>query len=109
MDDGSGGTKVLFDSDGTGGNPQWPDYIINLDGVRVTSWSQLTGGGATTPPPTTSAPTISIGTTSQLKAEGNTRTTIFSILVNRSGDTSGSSTVSWATAGSGANPANGAD
>ncbi|HEY8615017.1 type I secretion C-terminal target domain-containing protein [Phenylobacterium sp.] len=31
--DGSGGTQVLFDRDAGGNNPQWPNYIIQLQGV----------------------------------------------------------------------------
>jgi beta-glucanase (GH16 family) len=55
--DGNGGTIVRFDHDGSGPNPQWPNTIIDLDGVSPTglTWSQLTvgassstGGGGTT-------------------------------------------------------------
>ncbi len=54
IDDGAGGTKVLFDSDGAGPNPQWPNYILQLERVPVEglTWSQLTtGGGSSEPPP----------------------------------------------------------
>ena len=41
--------------------------------------------------------------------EGSGGTTVFSFTVTRSGDTSGASTVEWAVAGTGANPADAAD
>src|SRR5246127_270748 len=46
--DGNGGTIVRFDHDGPGPNPQWPNTIIDLDGVSPTglTWSELTAGGA---------------------------------------------------------------
>jgi Ca2+-binding RTX toxin-like protein len=31
--DGNGGTEVLFDPDGPNPAHQWPDYIMNLEGV----------------------------------------------------------------------------
>ncbi len=31
--DGVGGTKVLFDRDGSGPDPQWANYVIHLEGV----------------------------------------------------------------------------
>lgn len=33
MADGAGGTKVLFDRDGPGPEPQWANYVIHLQGV----------------------------------------------------------------------------
>jgi Ca2+-binding RTX toxin-like protein len=33
ISDDAGGTKVLFDHDGPGGNPVWPNYIIHVVGV----------------------------------------------------------------------------
>ncbi|MCR5875229.1 hypothetical protein LRS10_14150 [Phenylobacterium sp. J426] len=30
---GAGGTKVLFDRDAAGPNPQWPNYIIQIEKV----------------------------------------------------------------------------
>jgi hypothetical protein len=48
VDDGAGGTNVLFDSDGAGPNPQWPNYVAKLEGVSAatTTWTELTGGGS---------------------------------------------------------------
>uniref|UniRef100_UPI002811DC4C Calx-beta domain-containing protein n=1 Tax=Phenylobacterium sp. TaxID=1871053 RepID=UPI002811DC4C len=53
IDDGAGGTKLLFDRDGTGGDPQWPNYILQLEKVSVSglTWSKLTTGGGGEPPP----------------------------------------------------------
>src|SRR5207253_927390 len=53
VDDGAGGTKLLFDHDGTGANPQWPNYIIQLEHVSTSglTWAQLSGSGGSTPPP----------------------------------------------------------
>jgi Ca2+-binding RTX toxin-like protein len=55
-DDGAGGLNVLFDWDGTGPNPQWPNFVAKLEGVSAstTTWAQLTGGGTgggSEPPP----------------------------------------------------------
>jgi hypothetical protein len=33
IDDGAGGTKVLFDRDAAGGNPQWPNYVFQVEKV----------------------------------------------------------------------------
>ncbi|MCR5875923.1 family 16 glycosylhydrolase [Phenylobacterium sp. J426] len=54
MDDGAGGTKVVIDPDGPGG--AWPDYVAQLQGVRVTSVADLGAGGSTAPAPTTPPP-----------------------------------------------------
>ncbi|MCR5873598.1 hypothetical protein LRS10_05055 [Phenylobacterium sp. J426] len=45
LDDGAGGTKVLYDSDGAGAGQQWPSYILHLQGVssQGLTWRQLTG------------------------------------------------------------------
>ncbi|MGA0605710.1 type I secretion C-terminal target domain-containing protein [Phenylobacterium sp. VNQ135] len=57
QDDGAGGLNVLFDWDGAGPNPQWPNFLAKLEGVSAstTTWAQLTGGGtggtAEPPPP----------------------------------------------------------
>ncbi|WP_309089610.1 type I secretion C-terminal target domain-containing protein [Phenylobacterium sp.] len=46
-DDGAGGLNVLFDWDGAGPNPQWPNFVAKLEGVSAAAatWTQLTGGG----------------------------------------------------------------
>ena len=46
--DGNGGTIVRFDHDGPGPNPQWPNTIIDLDGVAPAglTWNELTVGGS---------------------------------------------------------------
>ncbi len=67
---GSGGTEVFFDRDGAGTGQQWPNRIINLEGVSTSglTWAQLTGasgGGTTTPtPPPPPPPTTGTGGTS---------------------------------------------
>ena len=47
LDDGSGGTKLLFDHDGTGPSPQWGNVLAQRDHVSATGLtsSELTGGG----------------------------------------------------------------
>ena len=52
---------------------------------------------------------ITIAATDANKNEGNTGTTPFTFTVTRSGDLSGTTTVSYAVTGSGANPANASD
>jgi len=102
-------TLILYDRDASGSNPQWPNFILKLQGVSASglTWAQLSGGGGSTPPPT--SPQIALATPSVTQAEGNSGATAFNYTVTRTGDTSGASTVSWAVAGSGANPANAAD
>ena len=65
LDDGAGGTKLLFDHDGTGPSPQWPNYIIQLDNVSSAglTWGELSGGTGSggsgsggAPPPTNPPP-----------------------------------------------------
>ncbi|WP_408038953.1 beta strand repeat-containing protein, partial [Tenacibaculum amylolyticum] len=52
---------------------------------------------------------VSIAATDAVKAEGNAGNTAFTFDVTRTGVTSGASSVNYAVAGSGANPANAAD
>jgi Ca2+-binding RTX toxin-like protein len=58
LDDGAGGTKVLFDADGPGPNPQWGNYIVHLDNVPVAglTWAGLSGSGGASPPPPPGSP-----------------------------------------------------
>jgi Ca2+-binding RTX toxin-like protein len=116
--DGAGGTLVRYDRDAAGGNPVWPNTIVDLHGVSPNglTWAQLQGaGGAVSPPPPPppppppTSPQIALATSSVTHVEGNSGVTAFSYTVTRTGDTSGASTVNWAAAGSGANPASGAD
>ncbi|HEV2531193.1 type I secretion C-terminal target domain-containing protein [Phenylobacterium sp.] len=105
--DGNGGTEVFFDPDGPGSAHQWPDNIIDLEGVSPTglTWAQLSGqagsGG--------SSAAIALSTTSVTHPEGNSGLTAFTYTVTRTGDTSGASTVDWSVAGSGAHPASADD
>lgn len=57
------------------------------------------------PPP----PVVSFSTTSVSNLEGNSGSTPFVYVVGRAGNTFGTSTVSWAVTGSGANPASPSD
>lgn len=101
-------TLVLFDRDAAGAAQQWPNYIIKLQGVSNVTWSQLaTGGGTTNPPPGGSQ--LAIRVVEPNHAEGNSGTVQFTFAVERAGSTSGTSTVNWAVAGSGSNPADAAD
>ncbi|MGA0606690.1 Calx-beta domain-containing protein [Phenylobacterium sp. VNQ135] len=114
LDDGAGGTKVLFDRDGAATGQQWPNYVLQLEKVPVSglTWTKLTtggGGGTTEPPPPSGDPQVSLTTTSLSLAEGNSGATAFSYTLNRTGPTSGSSTVYWSISGSGSNPADGSD
>ncbi|MBK7341932.1 MAG: hypothetical protein IPJ06_01755 [Saprospiraceae bacterium] len=54
-------------------------------------------------------PVLSIAATDANKNEGNAGNTPFTFTVTRTGDTSGSSSASWAVTGSGGNPANAVD
>ncbi|MCY2974900.1 MAG: hypothetical protein NTW52_09580 [Planctomycetota bacterium] len=64
------------------------------------------GASQILPPPVS---VISVGATSSTSAEGNSGSTPFTFTVNRTGVTTGTSTVQWAVTGSGTNPANAAD
>ena len=37
IDDGAGGTKVLFDRDAAGSDPVWPNYILQVENVAPTA------------------------------------------------------------------------
>ncbi|HEY8573510.1 sialate O-acetylesterase [Phenylobacterium sp.] len=56
FDDGAGGTKVLFDHDGPGGD--WPNYIIQLEHLPAggLTWAQLTTASAPPPQPPPAPP-----------------------------------------------------
>jgi Ca2+-binding RTX toxin-like protein len=51
FDDGEGGTKLLFDDDGPGG--EWPNWIVHLQGTPAAglTWAQLAGAGGAPPDP----------------------------------------------------------
>ncbi|WP_395671748.1 Calx-beta domain-containing protein [Phenylobacterium sp.] len=110
--DGAGGTQVYFDKDAPNSG-DWPFLVTTLEKVSPSglTWAQLSGGGGTSePPPTSTGAQVSLTTTSVTRAEGAAGTTTdFAFTLTRTGATTGTSTVSWTTAGSGSNPANGAD
>jgi beta-glucanase (GH16 family) len=62
IDDGAGGTKVIFDRDGPGSSPVYGGYAVQLDGVPTAglTWAALSGGTTTAAPsggnPPASAP-----------------------------------------------------
>lgn len=58
LDDGQGGTEVLFDKDGHGTAQQWPDYVIHLDGVAAggLTWAKLAGQASAASAPAASPP-----------------------------------------------------
>ncbi|MDQ2104127.1 Calx-beta domain-containing protein [Azospirillum isscasi] len=62
-----------------------------------------------TAPPPSDPPSLSIAAETGSAAEGNDGTTALTFLVTRTGDTSGSTTVSYAVAGSGAAPTSAGD
>ena len=68
-----------------------------------------TGVIKNTAPPPSDPPSLSIAAETGSAAEGNDGTMALTFLVTRSGDASGSTTVSYAVAGSGASAANAAD
>jgi Ca2+-binding RTX toxin-like protein len=92
---GGGGTQVLFDDDGAGGD--WPNYIILLEGVSPTglTWAQLSGGVSSEPPP---AAGWSIYRTVHDRPEGDSGGTLFAFRIgrNRADDTA---TANWAVSG----------
>jgi beta-glucanase (GH16 family) len=102
--DGSGGTKVFFDRDAPN-TGDWPFQVTTLQGVSPAglTWAQLSGGGTGNPPPTGSQ--LAFAANSVTAAEGNSGSTAFSFIVNRTGATTGTSTVNWGVTGSGSNPA----
>jgi hypothetical protein len=108
LDDGAGGTKVLFDRDATAPGQQWSNYIIHLEHVAASglTWAQLSGGSA---PPPSPSPQLGFSSASLTLAEGNTGLTAFSYTVLRTGSTTGTSSASWTVSGSGGAPAGASD
>lgn len=51
LDDGAGGTKLLFDRDGAADGQEWPNYVLHLQGVSADglTWDALAGGGGSAP------------------------------------------------------------
>ncbi len=105
-------TLVQFDHDGTGPSPQWPNYILKLQGVAQANptWSQLSGSGS--PPPPGSASLSLGGETGPNHVEGPAgQVSVKTFTVYRSGDLNQTSTVQWAVGPGNWNghPVNGAD
>ena len=53
LNDGAGGTNLLFDHDGAGPSPQWANYVIHLDNLSSSglTWSALSAPSGVAPPP----------------------------------------------------------
>jgi beta-glucanase (GH16 family) len=113
LDDGAGGTKVLFDRDGAAAGQQWPNYVLQLEKVAASglTWAQLTSGGGTSqpPPPTGGSTQVAFSTATMSQAEGSSGVTAFNFTVLRTGATTGSTTVTWEASAPGSTPAVGAD
>jgi hypothetical protein len=95
-------------------------YFLKVDGVGAgnptvsppTGYSDYASLGEYTITGTISAvsgDTLSISATNASKNEGNSGSTAYTFTVNRTGDTTGTSTVNYAVAGSGASPASATD
>ena len=100
---------VMFAPETTG------TYYINVSyqtfpfatGFYLEAWEDI---GADYRNPSGPAPTtVSLSPATQSVVEGDSGTTRFTYTVTRSGDLSLAQSVAWSVAGSGANPANGAD
>jgi Ca2+-binding RTX toxin-like protein len=94
LDDGAGGTKVVFDHDGPGPSPQWGNYVLQLEHVssQGLTWAQLTGAP---PPPPGAQGQITVPSGPYDAAEGNSGLTRFGVGIQRFGDVSGSASVDW--------------
>ncbi len=108
LQNGPGGLQVLFDHDGRGPNPQWPNFIMTLNGLSSfnTSWAELTGQ-APAPPP---GPQVNFSGGNQTAVLPEAQTTSrFNFSLTRTGDASGPATVDWTVTPSGDHPVDGAD
>ncbi|MFI0402471.1 MAG: ELWxxDGT repeat protein, partial [Cyanobium sp.] len=76
---------------------------INL--IETELWALDVSADLNEPPMTT----LDIAAVAASKAEGHTGLTPFTFRINRSGDTTGTSSVRWSTAGTGSSPTNAAD
>lgn len=94
-----GGTGILFDHDGAGPSPQWPNYIIKLENIPSASvtWNQISKGQGQAQ--------FGLSPGSISKDEGNSNYTTFSFDVVRTGPAGDPAHVQWDTTGNGAHPA----
>lgn len=84
-------------------------FTVTLSSPVNATLGATAGTGTITNDDSASAPVLSFSTTSLSTPEGNTGTTNFVYTVLRTGDTTGTSSASWAVTGSGGNPAVAAD
>ncbi|WP_395673021.1 Calx-beta domain-containing protein [Phenylobacterium sp.] len=82
-------------------------FTVTLSNPTGGAITQATASGSITNDD--AAPSLSVAAANAVQAEGNSGSASFTFAVTRTGDLSGSTTVSWAVSGSGASPANAAD
>jgi hypothetical protein len=92
------------------------DISLEQNEEFTVTLSSPTGGASIIAPTATgiiqnddSPATLAIAATNAVQTEGNSGNKSFTFTVNRTGDTTGTSTASWSVAGSGTNPADTSD